>query len=212
MADYNRRFAKPPRHDSDVHRPIENNENLEATFTWREQRKISKSLTLQYDKKLDLLEDNEENRRFQGKYIDVWQYPDGTIELRHNGTSLPFITNDRLRELDQGAIVDSRRFSRPAITLAEVVESMELTRCQCPRQIKLSRELGLAGLVSRRRGKPGNHQLNTTIRDQALQLILSRGQGMNPSAIWRRLTTENSIQISKDTVRKLMTAEKNCIH
>lgn len=58
MADYNRRFAKRPRHDFDVHRPFENNENLEATFTWREQRKVSKKLTLQYDKKLYLLEDN----------------------------------------------------------------------------------------------------------------------------------------------------------
>lgn len=57
MADYNRRFAKRPRHDFDVHRPFENNENLEATFTWREQRKVSKKLTLQYDKKLYLLED-----------------------------------------------------------------------------------------------------------------------------------------------------------
>lgn len=28
MTDYNRRFAKPPRHDFDVHRPLENNENL----------------------------------------------------------------------------------------------------------------------------------------------------------------------------------------
>ena len=82
--------------DFDVHRSLENNENLEATFTWREHRKVSKNLTLQYDKKLYLLEDNEENRRFQGKYIDVWQYPDGTIELRANGTSLPFITYDRL--------------------------------------------------------------------------------------------------------------------
>lgn len=51
MAGYNRRFAKPPRHDVDVHRPLENNENLEATFTWREQRNVSKNLTLQYDKK-----------------------------------------------------------------------------------------------------------------------------------------------------------------
>ncbi len=39
MADYNRRFAKPPHHDFDVHRPLENNENLAATFTWREQRR-----------------------------------------------------------------------------------------------------------------------------------------------------------------------------
>ena len=39
MADYNRRFAKPPRHDFDVHRPFENDKNLGATYTWQEQRK-----------------------------------------------------------------------------------------------------------------------------------------------------------------------------
>lgn len=84
------------------------------------------------------------------------------------------------------------------ITLAEVAESMELTRRQCSRLIKRYCELGPAGLVSRRRGKPGNHQLNTTIRDQALQLIRSRGRGMNPTAIWRILTTEYSVRISKE--------------
>ncbi|EGA2426578.1 hypothetical protein VY487_004922 [Salmonella enterica] len=44
-----RMFAKPPRHDFDVHRPLGNNENLAATFTWREQRKVSKNLTLHGD-------------------------------------------------------------------------------------------------------------------------------------------------------------------
>ncbi|EMH1276864.1 hypothetical protein V6A89_003853 [Enterobacter hormaechei] len=96
MADYNRRFATPPRHDFDIHRPLDNNENLEPTFTWREQLKLSKNLTLQYEKKLYMLEDNEENRRSKGKYIDVWQYPDGTIELLARGSSLPFNTYDRL--------------------------------------------------------------------------------------------------------------------
>ena len=47
MEDYNRRFAKPSRHDFDVHRQLDNGENLQATFTWREQRKVSKNLTLQ---------------------------------------------------------------------------------------------------------------------------------------------------------------------
>lgn len=27
---------------------------------------------------------------------DIWQYPDGTIERRANGTPLPFMTDDRL--------------------------------------------------------------------------------------------------------------------
>ena len=94
------------------------------------------------------------------------------------------------------------------ITLAEVAESMELTRRQCSRLIKRYRELGPAGLVSRRRGKPGNHQLNSVIKSKALQLLRSRGRGMNPSAIWQILTIEYGIQISKETVRKLMIAEK----
>ncbi|EFO1590666.1 helix-turn-helix domain-containing protein [Escherichia coli] len=94
------------------------------------------------------------------------------------------------------------------ITLAEVAESMELTRRQCSRLIKRYRELGPAGLVSQHRGKPGNHQLNTTIRDQTLQFIRTRGRGMNPSVIWRILTTEYGVRISKETVRKMMIAEK----
>lgn len=94
------------------------------------------------------------------------------------------------------------------ITLAEMADSMEPTRRQCSRLIKRYRELGPAGLVSRRRGMPGNHQLNTTIRNQAQQLIRSHGRSMNPSALWRILATEYGIKISKETVRKMMIAEK----
>ncbi|EIV1878240.1 helix-turn-helix domain containing protein [Salmonella enterica] len=94
------------------------------------------------------------------------------------------------------------------ITLAELAQSAELSPRQCIRLVKRYRESGLAGLLSRRYGKPGNHQLKADIRAQALQLIRSRGRGMNPTAIWRILTTEYGIQISKETVRKMMIAEK----
>lgn len=63
MDDYNRRFAKTPRHDFDVHRPLEHDDDLAAFFTWREPRRVSKSLTVQYDKLLYLIEDNEISRR-----------------------------------------------------------------------------------------------------------------------------------------------------
>lgn len=163
MADYNRRFAKPPRHDFDVHRPLENNENLEATFTWREQRKVSKNLTLQYDKKLYLLEDNEENRRFQGKYIDVWQYPDGTIELRANGTSLPFITYDRLGELDQGAIVDNKRLGRALEMIKLVQDKRDNTRSQALPS--------LDGQTSRRKKQPGKKSQRSLNQDDMLEAL-----------------------------------------
>lgn len=36
MTDYNRRFAKAPRHDFDVHRTLETDDGLAAFFTWRD--------------------------------------------------------------------------------------------------------------------------------------------------------------------------------
>ena len=110
--NYNRRFAKAPRHDFDVHRPLETDDDLTAFFTWREPRRVSKSLTVQYDKVLYLIEDNELSRRAIGKYIEVWHYPDGHKELRLNGAVLPYSTYDRLQEIDQGAIVDNKRLGR----------------------------------------------------------------------------------------------------
>ena len=40
-------------------------------FTWREPRRVLKSLTVQYDKVLYLIEDSKDSRRAIGKYIDV---------------------------------------------------------------------------------------------------------------------------------------------
>ncbi len=42
MTYYNRRFAKEPRHDLDVHRAVDADENLELIFTWREPSRVSK--------------------------------------------------------------------------------------------------------------------------------------------------------------------------
>ncbi|VTO24585.1 transposase [Klebsiella variicola] len=43
MSDYNRQFTKPSPQDFDVHRPLGNDKNQAATFTWCEQRKVSKT-------------------------------------------------------------------------------------------------------------------------------------------------------------------------
>ncbi len=93
------------------------------------------------------------------------------------------------------------------ITLAEVAESMELTRRQCSRLIALSR----AG--ASRSGQPAPWKARQSSvkhhhqRSGTAAYSLTR-PGMNPSAIWRILTTEYGVRISKETVRKLMIAEK----
>jgi hypothetical protein len=73
-------------------------------FTWREARKVSKALTVQYDKTMFLLADTPEMRRLIGRHIDVYEYPDGRIEVRADGAALPFVPYDRLAVVDQGAI------------------------------------------------------------------------------------------------------------
>lgn len=145
MADYNRRFTKAPRHDFDVHRPLETVEDLVAFFTWREPRRVSKSLTVQYDKVLYLIEDNELSRRAIGKYIDVWHYPVGRKELRLNGDVLPYSTYDRLQEIDQGTIVDNKRLGRKLEFIKLVQEKLDNNRSQA---------LPVGDGPSRRRKKP----------------------------------------------------------
>lgn len=46
IADFNT-FAKPPKRDFDAHRAVRADEDLDLIFTWRLQRKVSLSLTLQ---------------------------------------------------------------------------------------------------------------------------------------------------------------------
>jgi len=62
IADYNQRFAKLPKSGHDRHRPVRPDEDQELILAWQEPRCVSKSLTLQYDKVLYLLDDTPENR------------------------------------------------------------------------------------------------------------------------------------------------------
>ena len=127
IADYNRRFAKPPRNDFDAHRPVREDENLDWIFTWRELRKVSHVLTLQYDKTVYLLEDSKTTRALIGKYIEVAEYPDGHIELRANGQALPYTTYDRLPVVDQGAIVENKRLGH-ALQVAQIMQQQRDSR------------------------------------------------------------------------------------
>lgn len=89
MASYNARFAKPPRSEHDCHRPLHSDEDLDLIFAWREARRVSQRLTVQYDKVLYLLADTPQSRRLAGDHVEIYHYPDGRIEPRVDGTALP---------------------------------------------------------------------------------------------------------------------------
>jgi hypothetical protein len=124
MAAYNARFAKPPKSAFDAHRPLRDDENLDLLLTWREARKVTKALTVRYDRVLYLLEDTVGNRKLIGRIIEVWEYPDGRIELRADGQALRYREYDKLTEVDAGAIVEHKRLSH----VLQIAQSMQAQR------------------------------------------------------------------------------------
>ncbi|WP_083384526.1 ISNCY family transposase [Cupriavidus sp. USMAHM13] len=129
IADFNARFAKVPKSDFNAHRPLRGDEDLERIFSWREWRKVSASLTLQYDKVMYLLEDRPEHRRLIHRYIEVADYPDGHVELWADGAALPYTTYHRLSEIDQGAIVENKRLGH-VLDIAAQVQALRDDRHQ----------------------------------------------------------------------------------
>ncbi|MFM0742294.1 ISNCY family transposase [Paraburkholderia xenovorans] len=122
IAGYNAHFAKPPKSTFDAHRPLREDEDLDALLTWRELRRVTKSLTVQYDRVMYLLDDTPANRKLIHRYIDVWEYPDGRIEVRADGAALACIPYDRLAGIDQGAVIEHKRLGH-ALQVAQALQA-----------------------------------------------------------------------------------------
>ena len=124
---YNARFAKAPRDKHDAHRALRPDEELDLIFSWRELRKVTKDLTLHYERKLLLLEDSPENRGLIGKYLEVFQFPDGRVEIRVAGRALPYCVYEKLGSIDQGTIVENKRLGH-MLQVAQLVQAKRDSR------------------------------------------------------------------------------------
>jgi transposase len=109
IADYNARFAKAPANSKDLHRRLGRGDDLDDAFAWKEERTLSRALTLQYDKILFILEPSEPAKAAIGKRVMVVDYPDGRLSIRYRGVELAYRTFDKIRQVDQGAIVENKR-------------------------------------------------------------------------------------------------------
>lgn len=109
LADYNRRFGKMPRNPKDLHRPLAAHDSLDDALAWREERTVTANLTLRYNKVMFLLEPNEITRAAARQRVVVHDYPDGRLAIRWNGVELPYRAFDKMRTVDQAAIVDNKR-------------------------------------------------------------------------------------------------------
>jgi transposase len=128
MADFNRRFGKAPRNPKDMHRPFAAHENLDGAMCRKEIRKLSQSLTLRYDKVMFILDPTDLATAPAGKKVIVCDYPDGRLEVTHEGTSLPYRTFDTLRSVHRCEVVENKRLDDMLAVVAEMQAGREQQR------------------------------------------------------------------------------------
>ncbi len=96
-----------------MHRPVrESKQELDDIFSWQETRKLSKSLTFQYDKVIYLIEPTEENSRLTHENVKILDYPNGEIAIQYGHRKLEFKTFDKLEHVQQTQIVDNKRLGQ----------------------------------------------------------------------------------------------------
>ena len=106
---FNAKFAKEPANPTNLHRRLTELDQLDEILTWQEDRTVSNSLTVQYDRVVYLLEPNDFAKDLKRKKIRVFDYPDGTVAIKYEGTDLPYSAFDKVRQVKQADIVSNKR-------------------------------------------------------------------------------------------------------
>jgi winged helix-turn helix protein len=122
---YNTRFGRDPANGKNLHRPLAQADNLDEILAWREERTVTRNLTLHYDRMMLLLDPTPLARGLARKTVAVVNYPDGRFAVQFNGTALGFKVFDKIQTVPPGAIVDNKR-------LAAVLEHIKAQQAAYP--------------------------------------------------------------------------------
>ncbi|MBS7700266.1 MAG: hypothetical protein KF792_18440 [Chelatococcus sp.] len=110
---FNERFASAPLRPNDLHRPLERNPaQLDTILAWREQRYVTQQLALSYDSKGIFLDETTLTAGLAGKYVETYEFPDGRLEVRWKGVTLPYRVFDKKQRVTHTAIIENKRLSK----------------------------------------------------------------------------------------------------
>jgi transposase len=90
MEDYNHRFATAPRSNLDFHTPLIPSTNLDYILCRKTTRTLSKNLTIQYHKKVLLIQVNRPSYAMQNAAVIVLENAKGEISILYKNQPLPF--------------------------------------------------------------------------------------------------------------------------
>jgi transposase len=109
------------------------------------------------------------------------------------------------RELSRLEVM--QRIKDKRLTQKEAAQLLGISTRQVKRLWKAYRQKGPKGLVSQRRGKPSNNQLDAGVVQQALDLIKEKYEDFGPTLAHEKLTEVHKLQLSRESVRRIMIEE-----
>ncbi|MCB9658904.1 MAG: ISNCY family transposase [Polyangiales bacterium] len=113
--DFNARFARVPESDHDAHRPLLLSAPIEDIFKLQARRKVTKRLTINYQRTLYVLEKSDAARAVMGKEVLVYEDADGAVSIRtESGFELDARAFDRVprARIQPGTVVEDKLLGR----------------------------------------------------------------------------------------------------
>jgi hypothetical protein len=122
---FNERFALHGAKPENLHRSLSvKTDQLNDILCHREQRYVSDQLTMSYDRKQIILERSELSEGLGGRYVDLCEFPDGTLEVRSNGRTLPYRLFSKDQRVSHTAVVENKRLSH-ALTIIKAQQDVK---------------------------------------------------------------------------------------
>src|SRR4051812_3884969 len=109
LESYNSKFARAPAQALDLHRPLDGMNDLGDILCWRETRRVSQQLVVHYNRMKFTLHPTEITARLVGQEVEVYDFPDGRLEIRWKGLPLAYSVFDKLQRVSHAAIVENKR-------------------------------------------------------------------------------------------------------
>lgn len=107
IAEYNARFAVPPRCTESAHRPLQKGEDLDRVLALCERRTLSKNLTLSYNKVIYQIKTQRAAYTMRHAHVEVRETSKGEITIEYKGRPLAH-TVYREQERHQANVVPSK--------------------------------------------------------------------------------------------------------
>ena len=101
MADFNARFAVPPRSSLNVHRPLLKYHDLDQILAWQESRTISKNLTVQFKNVVYQIQTDRPTYALRNIQVTICQDIQGKVAILYKGKEFAYtIFQKQLRQAE----------------------------------------------------------------------------------------------------------------